>query len=118
MSAYSDYKGGLISESQYKSYMERECADIYYDDAVIPFEPTCEECEFCKQGMAFSHDIVDLDGNDQDHGAKGRLVLKKALHRQGYIQLCIRDLEHIKEVNGFDKVCEDHGELFLPEGDL
>ena len=117
MSVHSTY---YEDEEEYKrdlawEYRTEQAGLYHYDDDEIPFEPTCEECEFCKQGLAFSHDIVDLYGNDQDHGAKGRLVIKKDLHRQGYIHLCVRDIEHIKEIHLFDPVCEDHGELFMPE---
>ena len=115
MSAWSDWKAGHLTDDEYKSAMRRECEDHYPTDK-LPFEPTCECCEYCKQGLAFAYSIIDLDGKKPTKDTPGdSCVLKKDLHKQGYIQLCVKDIEHIKEVHLFDAVCEDHGELFEPE---
>ena len=122
MSAYSDWKCGAISREEYESIMREEDArDRYYEysleQADIPFEPTCECCEFCKRGLKFCYDIVDIfTGQPPKKDTVGtNCVLKKDLHSQGYMDICVRDIEHIKEINTFDPVCEDHGELYYEE---
>ena len=65
---------------------------------------TCEECEYCKTySKVFSWEIVTREADQ-----------KQVLHKTKnycYVNLCVRDLDHIKEVNSYDDVCEDHGEL-------
>ena len=43
MSAYSDWKCGALSDSEFRSAMARECAD--YDD-----RPSCSECVYYHDG--------------------------------------------------------------------
>lgn len=119
MSVHSTY---YEDEEEYKrdlawEYRTEQAGLYHYDDDEIPFEPTCEECEFCKRGLTFCYDVVDFfSGKAPTNDTIGtNCVLKKDLHRQGYVDLCVRDIEHIKEINLFDPVCEDHGELFMPE---
>ena len=121
MSAWSDWKAGYISDAEYESIMRAEDArDKAYEYSVeqagIPFEPTCENCEFCKRGLTFCYDVVTYDGKKPEFNDPGSYcVLKKDHHRQGYVDLCVRDIEHIKEINTYDPVCEDHGELYYEE---
>lgn len=109
MSAYSDYKCGAISESEFKSAMRRECADMMPDYPPDPYPYTCQECEYCKNGERFVYDVVKR-ACDNKH-------VVKRLDRYAYTSFCVRDIEHIKEITGYEDVCEEHGELFKPEGE-
>lgn len=116
MSAYSDHKHGYISDDEYKSAMRRECAD-FYDRPPDVYDYTCQECEFCKLGKTFAYTIADIYGKEPPkEEPRHRLVLKKT-KRYGYVDLCTRDIENIREISRYDDVCEDHGELFKPEGE-
>lgn len=106
MSAYSDYVNGYISEQEYISAMRREEGD-FYDRPPDPYPYTCQECEFCKNGLVFVRDIVKRECDN-------RLVTKRS-DRYGYASFCVKDIEHIKEITGYEDVCEEHGELFKPE---
>ena len=106
MSAYSDYTNGYISESEYISAMRRECGDRY-DEIPEPYHYTCDDCEFCKNGLVFVHDIVKRE-------ADNRLVTKRS-NKYAYTSFCVRDIEKIREITGYDDVCDDHGELFSPD---
>ena len=82
--------------------------DDNYPD--YPDEPTkyCEVCEFCKPAKRFIQEIVKRE-------ADGAQVLKQT-ENYCWMDICIRDMEHIKEIHRWDEVCEDHGELFESEG--
>lgn len=107
MSAYSDYTNGYISESEYISAMRRECGDRY-DEIPEPYHYTCDDCEFCKNGMVFVREIVKREGDN-------RLVTKTNRARYGYASFCVRNPENIREIWETDDVCDDHGELFCPD---
>ena len=67
----------------------------------------CEECEYFKGGRKFVHEIVtrEVDG-------------KPVLHTKDdycYMDVCVKDIEDIREVHCYDEVCEEHGELFESE---
>ena len=76
----------------------------------FPDEPTkyCEECEFCKHAKRFVREIVTRE-------ADGEKVLKTT-DRYCFMDICVKDIENIREINSWDEVCEDHGELFESEG--
>lgn len=68
----------------------------------------CEECEYCKLGKRFAQEIVTRE-------ADGKQVLKQT-SRYAIMDICVRDIDHIKEIHGWDEVCEKHGELLDMEG--
>ena len=72
----------------------------------FPDEPEryCEECEYCKHAKRFVQEIVTRT-------ADGKQVLKQT-DRYCYFDVCVKDIENIREIHTWDKVCEDHGELF------
>lgn len=104
MSAYSDWKCGALTDEEFKSAMERECKD-WPPDGEVEHIYTCQDCEFCKMYQkAFVHEIVTRE-------VDGQPVLRKTKNYR-YIDLCIRDIDNIKEVNSYDDVCDEHGELY------
>ena len=82
-----------------------------------PYEPTCDDCEYCKTGLTFTYDIIDLWTKEEPtkDTPGNRCTLHKDLNRQGYVNLCVRDIDNIKEIHTWSKVCDDHGELFIPD---
>lgn len=104
MSAYSDYKCGAISESEYKSAMRRECGETYPPE---PYNYTCQECEYCRDGKVFVSEIVKRECDN-------RLVTAES-KRYGLAEFCIKDLDNIRQIHSYDNVCEEHGELIEPE---
>ena len=124
MSVWSDWKCGAISEEEYRAYMQREDArdrayeyaveqaGLYHDDDELPFEPTCESCIYCKLGTRQAWEIARYDGKDAEPDDPRKiLVLRRAKnedgYRKAYIHLCVKDIEHIKEVNNYDG-CEEY----------
>lgn len=103
MSCVSDYKCGALSYEEFKSLARKEYDDRYPD---FPDEPTryCHECEFCKHAKRFVREIVTRE-------ADGEQVLKTT-DRYCYMDICVKDIENIREINSWDEVCEEHGELF------
>ena len=103
MSSVSDYKCGALSYEEFKSLARREYDDRYPD---FPDEPPryCSECEFCKHGKRFIQEIVTRE-------ADGKQVLHQT-DQLCWMDICIRDIDHIKEIHDWDEVCEEHGELF------
>lgn len=89
----AEWKADLITE-----YEE------HYPDYPYERERYCAECEFCKLAQRFVDEIVIRE-------ADGKQVYKKT-NRYCFIDICVRDIEHIKEIHDYDEVCEDHGELF------
>ena len=93
-----------MTETEKQHYKElRDYYDRHYPDGEYHY--TCQDCEHCKmyaQRFVWEPAIREADGT---------LIVNKT-NRYGYMHLCIRDLDHIKEVNSYDDVCEDHGELF------
>lgn len=89
---------------EWESEMNWEYREENYPDS--PDEPThyCEECEFCKLAKRFVQEIVTRE-------ADGQQVLKQT-DRYTFMDICVRDMGHIKEIHGWDEVCENHGELF------
>ena len=76
-----------------------------YPDFPDEYHYTCYNCEFCKTYQkAFVHEIVTRE-------VDGKPVLRKT-NKYRYIDLCIRDLDNIKEVNSYDDICDEHGELY------
>lgn len=106
MSAYSDWKVGALSDDEYKFCMRRECKD-WPLDGEYEYQYTCQECEYCVYGKRFAFDVVVRE-------ADGKHVLKQT-RNYTYAEFCIRDKYNIKEIHGYDDVCEDHGELFREE---
>lgn len=106
MSAYSDYKCGAISESEFKLAMERECGD-FYDRPPDTYDYTCQECEYCRDGKVFVSEIVKRECDN-------RLVTAES-KRYGCAEFCIKDLDNIRQIHSYDDVCEEHGELIKPE---
>lgn len=109
MSAYSEWKAGLITDDQYKSSYAKE---QWEQDHPYDFEPdnpeyTCENCEFCKLGLCFVREPVIRQ-------ADNRVVIRET-KRECYTHYCARDIEHIKEINTYDPVCDDHGDLFTED---
>lgn len=96
---------GALNIRSYPAKGKRE--DDRYPD--FPDEPTryCEECEFCKHAKRFVREIVTRE-------ADGEQVLKTT-DRYCYMDICVKDIENIREINSWDEVCEDHGELFERE---
>lgn len=110
MSAYSDWKCGALSDDEYKAAMRRECYDRIYPDASPEdyYHYTCQDCEYCKTYQSvFRWDIAtrEVDGKQ----------IQRETREYRFVDLCIRDQDHIKEVHSYDDVCEDHGELFKEE---
>ena len=107
MSAYSDWKCGALTDQEFKSAMERECKD-WPPDGKPEFQYTCFDCEYCKiASKVFSWEIATREVDQ-----------KQVLHKTKnycYVDLCVKDLDHIKEIHSYDDVCEDHGELFREE---
>ena len=93
---------GALNIKSYPTKGKRE--DDRYPD--FPDEPTryCEECEFCKNAKRFVQEIVTRE-------ADGKQVLKTT-DRYCYMDICVKDIENIREINSWDEVCEEHGELF------
>lgn len=95
--------GALIIRNNTKTQRE----DDRYPD--YPVEPTryCEECEFRKHSKRFVQEIVTRE-------ADGEPVLKTT-DRYAWMDICVKDIDHIKEIHTWDEVCEDHGELLEME---
>ena len=102
MSIYSDHKVGALSDEEFKSLARWE--EDHYPD--FPDEPQrfCGECEYCKTMKRYAWDIVTRE-------ADGKQVLKQT-DKYCYIDICVKDIEDIREVHTWDEVCEEHGELF------
>lgn len=105
MSAYSDWKVGALSDDEYEFCVRRECKD-YPPDFEDTYEYQCSECEYCVDGKRFSFDVVER--------IDGKHVLKQT-HNYTMAEFCIRDKYNIKEIHGYDDICEDHGELIREE---
>lgn len=60
---------------------------------------TCEECRFCKEAMRFSYEPTIREDN--------RVVIQENRKRMGYMDVCIKDLDHIKQIHGYDSACEE-----------
>ena len=104
MSLHNDSRqyGSDEERAEWKAELRREYEEHQPD---YPEEPThyCEECEYFKGGRKFVHEIVtrEVDG-------------KPVLHTKDdycYMDVCVKDIEDIREVHCYDEVCDDHGEL-------
>ena len=87
--------------------MDKRTINEHYLDFPDKGTRYCEECEFCKEGKRFVQEIVTRE-------ADGKQVLKQT-DRYGYMDVCVRDIENIKEIHAYDEACEDHGEFFERE---
>ena len=104
MSAYSEWRCGALTDEQFKSAMDRECKD-WPPDGEPEYHYTCQDCEYCKmyaKRFVWEPAIREADG---------QLIVRKT-NNYCYMDLCIKDLDNIREINSYDDVCEDHGELF------
>lgn len=101
MSIYSDHKCGALTDEEFKPLARREEAS--YPN--FPEEQTrfCEECEFCKPAKRFIQEIVTRE-------ADGAQVLRQT-ENYCWMDICVRDTEHIREIHRWDEICNDHGEL-------
>ena len=102
MSSVINNMCGALNIRNYPAKGKRE--DDRYPD--FPDEPIryCSECEFCKHGKRFIQEIVTRE-------ADGEQVLHQT-DQLCWMDICVRDIENIKEIHDWDEVCEDHGELF------
>ena len=103
MSAYSDWKVGALSDAEYRSAMKRECKD-WPPDGEFEYHYTCQDCEFYKIGYRFFREIGIREADQKE--------VIKTTKKYCYMDLCTKDIEMIREINSYDDICEDHGELF------
>lgn len=102
MSIYSDYKCGALSYDEFKTLAIRECKEHYPN---LPEERVwyCHECEFCKPAKKYMQEIVTRISD-------GKQVLKNT-DKYGCMDVCVKDVDDIREIHAWDEVCNDHGEL-------
>ena len=88
---------------EWESELKWEYRNEYQPD--YPFKTTryCEECEFCKPAKRFIQEIVTRE-------ADGAQVLRQT-ENYCWMDVCIKDTEHIREIHRWDEICNDHGEL-------
>lgn len=90
----------------YYEYRTEQEGLYQYDDDIV--EHTCEECPYCKRGKRFAMDIVTLYGKEPDRETPRReLYLKENTKRMAYMDLCVRDIENIRQINDFNDACEE-----------
>ena len=109
MSVHSTY---YEDEEEYRRDLaweyRTEQAGLYHYDDDVEETYTCEECPYCKRGKRFAMDIVTLYGEEPDRETPRReLYLKENTKRLAYMDLCVRDIENIRQINTFDNACED-----------
>lgn len=116
MSIFSDHKAGCIDDDTFNAECARMNREDRADRELLPFEPVkhyCEECPHFKTGLTFPSEICDIYGNTgvSRDTPRYNLVIKKDRARYGYTHLCVKDIEHIKEVNPYDEICDDMEEM-------
>lgn len=93
---------------EWEEELKYECrGENNYPDFPDKPQRYCEECEFCQEAKRFVQEIVTREADRQQ-------VLKQT-DRYTFMDICVRDMGHIKEIHGWDEVCENHGELFERE---
>ena len=74
---------------------------------MVNCEYTCQDCEYCKSGYRFVREPVIRE-------ADMRIVISTT-NREAYTHYCVKDVECVREVQPYQTVCEEHGELFIEE---
>lgn len=69
----------------------------------IPFDHVCADCEFCHAGFRFARGGVWDETNKR--------IVTKELGHYAMTDYCVRNPYFVKEVHGYDPVCEYHGEI-------
>ena len=92
-----EYERDLRAEYAREEYEERHGIEIpFYTHQFV-----CQECEYFKTGKRFVREAC---------GDKIKTTKKRT-----YFDLCIKDLDNIKEIHSYDDVCPEHGELYAEE---
>lgn len=109
MSVHSNY---YEDEEEYRRDLaweyRTEQAGLYVYDDDMKREPTCGDCQYCKTGKRFTFEITDIYGKEPGRDVPRReLYVHEDRNRMTFMNICVRDLEHIKQVKDYDKACPE-----------